>query len=207
MNSEAKEHWQNVYSNKKPGEVSWFQEQPTVSLNLIREINLSHDQSIIDIGGGASTLVDKLLDEGFKDLTVVDISERALDYAKERLGKQAQDINWIAADITEYQFQRKYNLWHDRAVFHFLTDQNAREKYKQNLDKALVAGGYLIMATFALDGPSKCSGLEVERYDSKKLQTEIGDNFSLIKTVEENHSTPWDAEQKFIYCLFRKLNC
>jgi SAM-dependent methyltransferase len=205
MTFSSKEHWQSIYSNKKPNELSWFQELPMASLNLIKEINLSHEKSIIDIGAGTSTLVDKLFSEGFKDLTVIDISEKALDYVKERLGDQAKDINWIVADITEYQFQRQYNLWHDRAVFHFLTNSNAREKYKQNLEHALAKDDYAIISTFALDGPSKCSGIEVERYDAKKLQAELADSFSLIKTLEENHSTPWAAQQKFIYCLFQKL--
>jgi 2-polyprenyl-3-methyl-5-hydroxy-6-metoxy-1,4-benzoquinol methylase len=204
MKSGSEEHWQSTYLNKKPNEVSWFQELPAVSLNLIEETNLSHDQSIVDIGGGASTLVDKLLDKGFKDLTVVDISEQALDYAKERLGDNAQNINWIAADITEYEFQQQYDLWHDRAVFHFLTDPNVRVKYKEALEQALTINGYLIIATFALDGPSKCSGLEVEHYDAKKLQVELGSNFTLLHSVNESHLTPWGAEQKFVYCLFKK---
>ncbi len=206
MNSKSKEHWQNVYQNKKPNETSWFQEQPTVSLNLIRKTNLDHEQSIIDIGGGASILVDKLFDEGFKNLTVVDISEKALDYAKERLGKQSQGITWIAADITEHNFQEQYHLWHDRAVFHFMIGKEAKERYKQNLNEALLIGGYLIIATFALDGPNKCSGLEVERYDTKKLQIELGAQFSLLQSIENEHQTPLGTKQKFTYCLFVKVS-
>jgi SAM-dependent methyltransferase len=203
---ESKEHWQSVYQSKGSSEVSWYQEFPNTSFNLIKETNLKQDQAIIDVGAGASTLIDALVDEGFKDLTVVDISERSLQYAQERLGGFSKKINWITADVTEYKFQRKYDFWHDRAVFHFLTDLNARGKYKQALDQALAVNSYLIIATFALDGPTKCSGLEVESYDAMKLQIELGDKFSLIKSIDENHLTPWEAEQKFTYCLFEKVS-
>lgn len=201
---QAQEHWQNVYQNKKPDEVSWYEEFPTMSLDLIKATNIEKDKPIIDIGGGASILVDKLLDEGFRDLSVLDISERSLQYAKDRLGKQANNINWIVADVTEYKFKQTYNLWHDRAVFHFLTEAAAREKYKQALNQALVPGAYLILATFALDGSNKCSGLEVERYDANKLQAELGSNFSLLQSIDTSHITPWDSKQKFTYGLFRK---
>ncbi len=205
MKSETKIHWDNVYLSKDPTETSWYQKDPTVSLNLINDAGISHSSSIVDIGGGASVLVDKLLDQGFQDLTVVDISERALEHTKHRLANRADDINWIVADITEYEFQREYDLWHDRAVFHFLTNPEQRERYKQSLKNTLAPNGYLILATFALDGPMKCSGLEVERYGTAKLQVELGNDFDLLKSVEENHQTPWGSEQKFTYCLFKKI--
>lgn len=206
MNSETKIHWDNVYLSKEPTETSWYQKDPTMSLNLIADSGISHSNSIVDIGGGASLLVDKLLAKGFQDLTVLDISDRALQYAQNRLAKQASKVKWIAMDITEFESPRQFDLWHDRAVFHFLTADKQKEKYKQCLNKALVLNGYLILATFALDGPMKCSGLEVERYDATKLQAELGDNFNLLKVIEEHHLTPWGAEQKFNYSLFRKIS-
>ena len=205
MNSETKTHWDNVYLSKEPTETSWYQKDPTMSLNLIADSGISHSNSIVDIGGGASLLIDKLLAKGFQDLTVLDISDRALQYAQNRLAKQANKVKWITMDITEYESPRQFDLWHDRAVFHFLTAEEQKEKYKQCLNKALSLNGYLILATFALDGPMKCSGLEVERYDATKLQGELGDNFNLLKVVEEYHLTSWGAEQKFIYCLFKKI--
>ncbi len=203
MNLESLKHWQNVYQAKKPNEVSWHQESSSQSLDLIKK-TIGNDHSIIDVGGGASILVKQLFDEDFKDLTVIDISDQALNYAQEQLGNDACKINWICADITEHEFTRKYDFWHDRAVFHFLTKEADREKYKQGLNKALAPGAYLLLATFALDGPDKCSGLEVERYDAEKLQNELANNFVLLQSINETHVTPWGSEQKFIYCLFKK---
>ena len=206
MNSETKTHWDNVYLSKDPIETSWYQKDPTVSLNLITDSGISHSNSIVDIGGGASVLVDNLLAKGFQDLTVLDISDRALQYAQTRLATQADKVKWITMDITEFESPRQFDLWHDRAVFHFLTADKQKEKYKQCLNKALALNGYLILATFALDGPMKCSGLEVERYDATKLQAELGGNFNLLKVIKEHHLTPWGAEQKFNYSLFRKIS-
>lgn len=201
-----KEHWKKVYQTKQPIEVSWFQTDPAVSLELIALTGINHTQRIIDVGGGASVLVDKLLDAGFEGLTVLDISSAALDYAKERLGERSANIQWIESDVTEFEFVRKYDLWHDRAVFHFLTDPEDRKKYKKVLNESLNPGGHVIIAAFALEGPPKCSGLDVERYSPEKMKNEIGGSFDLIKSVDEIHRTPWNAEQKFIYCYFRKIN-
>jgi ubiquinone/menaquinone biosynthesis C-methylase UbiE len=200
-----KNHWEKVYHSKKPDEVSWYQLQPTASLELIASIGVSPDQRIIDVGGGASVLVDKLLGGGFRNLTVLDISSSALDYAKERLGECANKVKWIETDVTNFNSFEKYDLWHDRAVFHFLTDPGDRKKYVKVMNESLNPGGHVIIAAFALEGPPKCSGLDVERYSSEKMRNELGDFFEFIKSVNEVHVTPWNTEQKFNYFYFKKL--
>ncbi|MBI5184764.1 MAG: class I SAM-dependent methyltransferase [Nitrospinae bacterium] len=157
---------------------------------------------MIDVGGGASVLVDELVEKGFENVTVLDISTASLNQAKSRLGKHAQKISWIEADVTGFEPDRKFDLWHDRAVFHFLTDANDRDKYVKVMNQALAPGGHLIIASFALDGPPKCSGLEVVRYSPESLAKEIGRNFELKDAVEELHVTPSGMPQKFIYCRF-----
>lgn len=204
MNFDPKQHWEKTYQDKEPGQVSWYQTEPHISLNLIDSLGLKPMDKIIDVGGGASILVDKMLDKGFRDITVLDISSKALQRSKERLAQQAKKITWIDADITEIEFPQQYSLWHDRAVFHFLTDPQDRKKYIGTLEKAVQPGGYVIIATFSLEGPPKCSGLNVERYDSEKLSKELGDCFALITSEEEVHMTPWKSEQRFIYCVFKK---
>lgn len=205
MSYDRKNHWEDVYTKKTPKEVSWYQIEPTITLNLIKFIGIDHTSKIIDVGGGASVLVDKLLDQGFQNLTVLDISSKSLQLAKERLGQLSAQVSWIEADVTEFDPPQKYDLWHDRAVFHFLTDPNDRKKYVQNMEKALNSRGHVIIATFAIDGPLKCSGLDVERYSDEKLKNELGGSFELIKSIEEVHVTPWGSEQKFIYCYFKRL--
>ncbi len=205
MSFDRKSHWEGVYAKKTPGEVSWYQIEPAVSLELIASTGISPAGKIIDVGAGASTLVDKLLGQGFQDLTVLDISSKALDYAKERLGIRAKAVKWIQADVTEFEFPEKYDLWHDRAVFHFLTEEADRKKYARNMEKALNASGHAIIAAFAMNGPAKCSGLDVERYSPERLSREVGSSFQLIKSFEETHVTPWQAEQKFMYCCFKKI--
>ncbi len=204
MSYDRKKHWEDVYTKKTSKEVSWYQIEPTISLELIKSAGVDHASKIIDVGGGASVLVDKLLEKGFQNLTVLDISSKSLNYAKERLGKLATQVSWIEADVTEFDPPQKYDLWHDRAVFHFLTDPNDRKKYAQNMGKSLNPRGHAIIATFAIDGPLKCCGLDVERYSDKKLRNELGDSFELIKSIEEVHVTPWGSEQRFIYCYFKK---
>jgi ubiquinone/menaquinone biosynthesis C-methylase UbiE len=204
MSFDRKSHWENVYTNKTPAEVSWYQLEPGVSLELIASTGISRASKIIDVGGGASVLVDKLLEQEFGDLTVLDVSSKALDYAKKRLGNSAGGVKWIEADITEFESSTKYDLWHDRAVFHFLTKEDERKKYAQNMNKALNPGGHVIIAVFSIDGPLKCSGLDVERYSPEKMNNEFGNSFEFIKSVDEGHITPGGKEQKFTYCYFRK---
>lgn len=203
MSFDPKQHWEKVYQEKEPGQVSWFQPEPRISLDLIQSLGLQLTDKIIDVGGGASLLVDNLLDKGFNNITVLDISAKALERSKERLGDRAPKVTWVSADITQTELP-ECALWHDRAVFHFLTDPEDRKRYIQALGKAVRPGGYVIIATFALEGPPKCSGLNVERYDPQKLSQELGQKFSLVKTTEETHVTPWSSEQKFVYCVFHK---
>lgn len=205
MSFDRKGHWETVYGKKTPQEVSWYQTEPTISLELIASIGMGYTAKVIDVGGGASVLVDKLLTQGFKNLTVLDISLKALEYAKERLGDSSGVVKWIEADITDFEPPQKYDVWHDRAVFHFLTSEDDRKKYVRNMEKALNPGGYVIIAAFSIDGPLKCSGLDVERYSPDKLRNELGNHFEFIKSIDEVHKTPFNTEQKFTYSCFRKV--
>ncbi|HBI83590.1 MAG TPA: SAM-dependent methyltransferase [Alcaligenaceae bacterium] len=201
---ESKSHWEGVYNQKKPDAVSWFLESATTSLNLIHQIGLKHSDSIIDVGGGASRLVDDLLQQGFENLTVLDLSGSALKAAKERLGASANGITWLEADITQpISTSSKYQLWHDRAVFHFMTTPEQRAAYKKNLDIAVRPSGYAIIATFAENGPEQCSGLPVQRYSVESLSKELGSEFVLLNSCRESHKTPSGNTQEFIYCLYK----
>ncbi|OGX08834.1 MAG: methyltransferase [Omnitrophica WOR_2 bacterium GWA2_47_8] len=204
MNFDSKQHWEKVYNTKKPAEVSWYQNYPALSMDLIAFAKIDKDQKVIDVGGGASVLVDALLDKGFKDVTVLDISSKAIQHARERLGQRAQSVQWIEADITQFDPPQQYDVWHDRAVFHFLTQEEDRKKYISALEKAVKAGGHVVIGTFSLEGPPKCSGLDVERYDPQKMQKELGGSFEFIKSADEIHVTPWNSEQKFTYFFFKR---
>ncbi len=205
MSFNRKNHWENVYGQKKPVEVSWYQVEPIVSLEFIASTGIDYAAKIIDVGGGASVLVDKLLDQGFQNLTVLDISSKAMHYAQERLGRRAENVSWVEADVTEFESSVQYDVWHDRAVFHFLTDAEERTKYMRRLEAALKPGGHIVIAAFAIDGPLKCSNLDIERYSPEKIKTEFRDSFELVNSVSEVHITPWNKEQKFIYCYFIKI--
>ncbi len=205
MSFNRKSHWESIYAKTIPTEVGWYQVEPAVSLELIASTGVGHADKIIDVGGGASVLVDKLLCQGFQDLTVLDVSSKALDYAKERLGSEAEAVKWIEADVTKFELPEKYDLWHDRAVFHFLTEENDRKKYVQNMEEALNPGGHVIIVAFSIDGPLKCSGLNVERYSPEKMKNELGDSFELVKATDEGHMTPGGKEQKYTYCYFKNL--
>ncbi|MBS3966585.1 MAG: class I SAM-dependent methyltransferase [Truepera sp.] len=201
---ERTKHWDDAYTSKSPTEVSWYQAQLTVSLDLIKLAGITRYSRILDVGGGASTLVDDLLQEGFQDITVLDIATAALERAQERLGERAKRVRWMAGDVTQAELLPIYDLWHDRAVFHFLTSSLDRRAYLAAVERALAPGGHLIMATFALTGPPRCSGLEVVRYSPGSLCEEVGERFTLIRDVAETHVTPRGAAQDFIYCLFKK---
>jgi ubiquinone/menaquinone biosynthesis C-methylase UbiE len=202
----CKDHWEEVYQTKAPDDVSWFQTQPATSLKLIEASGVGKDAGIIDVGGGASVLVDCLLDSGFTKLAVLDISAAALEHSRRRLGQRADAVEWLEADVTTFQPARRFGLWHDRAVFHFLTDKADRQKYAQTLQRTLTPGGHVIIATFALDGPPKCSGLEVARYDATSISAELGAEFQLVEQASEAHATPWQTEQKFGYFRFARKN-
>ena len=199
---DTKTHWENIYHEKSLLDVSWYQKEPSLSLELIRNTQLASDEPIIDVGGGASMLVDYLYKQGFTNLAVLDISEIALTSAKKRLGVLAQNIEWYECDITQFSAPHQFSLWHDRAVFHFLTDKSDRKNYIKALKSALRPGGHLIIAAFAIGGPEKCSGLDIVQYDSKKLAAEVGEDFELIEVRNEVHITPTNKEQKFMYFRF-----
>lgn len=196
---DRKAHWQNIYQEKSPLEVSWYQREPRLSLELIQRSGIHPGEAVIDVGGGASVLVDSLLKKGFTRISVLDVSDSALISAKNRIGAGAKNIEWIEADITEFSPPHTYSLWHDRAVFHFLTDALDRRKYTDTLKQALSQGGHLIIAAFAIGGPERCSGLDVVQYDAAKLMGELGDEFELEEEIDEIHTTPSNKEQKFIY--------
>ncbi len=202
MNRKA--HWDEVYSNKSPLEVSWYQKEPALSLQLIENTGLSTKATIIDIGGGASTLVDHLKEDGYEHLAVLDISGNALASAKTRLASAADSIEWYESDITTFQSPHQFDVWHDRAVFHFLTEADDRNRYVETLKQTLKPGGHLIMAAFAIGGPSKCSGLDIVQYDAEKLLTELGSDFTLLEENSEIHVTPTEKAQQFAYFRFIK---
>ncbi len=197
-------HWQNVYLSKGEQEVSWTQPDPEPSLGLILKYAPSLDASIVDIGGGASRMVDALAGRGYRRLTVLDLSEAALAAARERLGAQAAQVQWIAADATKWQPANPFDLWHDRAAFHFLVDAADRAAYLDRLRRGVKPGGHAVIATFALDGPEKCSGLPVQRYDPGGLSQTIGDSFELIADQPHRHVTPWGAVQSFQFSMLRR---
>ena len=202
---QQKQHWDTVYSTKSTDSVSWYQERAGRSLRLIHETALPVSASIIDVGGGASTLVDDLLGDGYSSVTVLDLSAAALSAAGKRLGARAKSVTWIEANITDVTLPAEsYDVWHDRAVFHFLTTPEERRAYIATLMRALKPDGHLIIATFADDGPIQCSGLPVMRYSPFELHAEFGASFTLLKQEREEHQTPSGAVQKFIYCYLRR---
>lgn len=205
MTGKQEKHWQQVYATKQADAVSWFQADAVSSLAALDRFGLGVDTSLIDIGGGASQLVDVLLARGWSDLTVLDIADTALAAARTRLGATAAEVHWQVADITRWHPARSYQVWHDRAVFHFLTGPDERAAYCLALSAGLAAGGLLLISTFALDGPERCSGLTVRRYDAAGLAAEFGTGFELLADWREEHVTPWGATQAFTWCALRKL--
>ena len=201
---ERQVHWQNVYQTKGEREVSWFQESPELSLDLIRATGVSTDASIIDIGGGASRLVDALVDARYHSVTVLDLSEKALATTKARLGAHGSKVNWVVADVTTWQPSQIYDVWHDRAAFHFLTDPDDQSAYAECVRKAVPPGGHVIIGTFALDGPERCSGLPVVRHDAASLGQMLGDSFALIESRRHDHQTPGGAIQRFQFSRFQR---
>jgi 2-polyprenyl-3-methyl-5-hydroxy-6-metoxy-1,4-benzoquinol methylase len=204
MTSDLHAHWESVYRTKGERDVSWFQERPEISLELIKATGIAPDAGIIDIGGGASRLVDALLDAGFVNLTVLDLSESALAAAKARIGAPGAKVKWIAADITAWQPSEAYDLWHDRAAFHFLTEAKDRAAYAARVSRAVRAGGHVIIGTFALDGPERCSGLPVVRHDAASIAAILGPSFTLVETRKHAHRTPMDTVQRFQFSRFRR---
>jgi trans-aconitate methyltransferase len=204
-NASRSAHWESVYATKGENEVSWFQEDPAPSLELLDMARPTPESAIIDVGGGASRLVDRLVARGFHKVTVLDLSQSALAVAKARLGDQAKHVLWVAADVTTWQPPQSYDLWHDRAAFHFLTDEAARSAYVERLKQALKPGACVIIGTFAPNGPERCSGLAVTRHDAVSLAAALGAEFELIDTRPHEHVTPWGSTQHFQFSSFRRL--
>ncbi len=197
-----RDHWEDIYQTKEPDEVSWYQDTPSTSLGLITEIGLDKGASIIDIGAGDSKLVDNLIDLGFRNITALDISSNALERSKKRLGNRADSVKWVVSDLREFETEEKYDLWHDRAVLHFLTDEEDIKRYVVAVRQFLRPRGYIIASTFSVNGPMKCSGLDVRQYSEDSMKKLFSD-FEHVKTFEEEHKTPWETSQMFIYGVFR----
>lgn len=199
-----KEHWENIYATKRPDEVSWTQEVPALSLKLIEDVLSDKTQAVIDIGGGDSNLVDYLQDKGFEDITVLDISGKAIERAKEQLGNKADGIKWIESDIKEFMPTQQYALWHDRAAFHFLTDENDIVNYVKLAHNAIADGGYLIIGTFSTNGPLKCSGLPITQYSEELFEKVFAPYFVKQNCELHEHITPFNTMQNFVFCVFKK---
>ncbi|KWT90157.1 class I SAM-dependent methyltransferase [Candidatus Magnetominusculus xianensis] len=202
---ERKDYWDDVYKNKLPNQVSWYEEFPVVSFDMIEASGVGPDANIIDVGGGASNLVDNLLSNGYRRITVLDVAPLSIDKAKERLKGKAGSVKWLEADITEVKLTEDYDVWHDRAVFHFLTNADDRKRYVSAVRQSLKIGGHLIISTFSVDGPMKCSGLDVVRYSPQTLSSEFGDDFQLIESSHVEHITPAKVVQRFIFCRFKRV--
>lgn len=201
---DARTHWEKIYTTKAPDQVSWYRPHLETSLGLVLRAVSDRAASIVDVGGGESTLVDDLLQEGFQNITVLDVSQAAIDVNKARLGEKASSVRWLVADVTQVQLQvSAYDLWHDRAVFHFLTAKEQRTAYVRQVIQAVKFGGHVIVSTFGPEGPTKCSGLEVVRYDAESLHEEFGARFRLVESSKEIHQTPFGTTQQFLYCYCR----
>lgn len=206
MPSDEQNYWTQVYQDKAPAEVSWYQAFPEPSLSALDRFGAGPSSALVDVGGGASNLVDALLDRGWRDVTVLDVAAPSLEAAKARLGPKARLVQWEVADVTKWHPPRAFDAWHDRAVFHFLTEPQQREAYRRALSQGVASGGLVAMATFALDGPEKCSGLPVQRYDADSLAAEMSGLLHLLDSWRETHVTPWGAKQSFNWCAFRRAD-
>lgn len=201
---DRKKHWETIYDTKAVNEVSWYQPLPKTSLDFIQNNTTTKDEAIIDIGGGDSFLVDHLLDLGYTNVSVLDISKNAIERAKKRLGNKAEKVKWIVSDITHFEPTEKYAVWHDRAVFHFLTNASDIEKYQHVTSAAIADKGKMLIGTFSETGPKKCSGIEIKQYSANLLEETFKTNFKAVECFFENHTTPFDTVQNFVFCSFEK---
>ena len=206
MNNNLKNHWENIYQNKNEDEVSWFQKTPNTSINIINSIKITKQSKIIDVGSGRSRLFKTLIEQGYNNLTYLDISESAAKKSKIFMGQQSKNIEWIVEDVLNFEPKQKFDVWHDRAVFHFLTDQNQIKKYVDLVSRKISNNGYLIIGTFSEQGPLKCSGLEVSRYSESLIKTTFIECFTLLKSFKIDHSTPFNTIQNFLFSVFKKIN-
>lgn len=202
--SNTKHHWENVFSTKKENEVSWFQEYPQTSVEFIALFEMPLDSNIIDVGGGDSYFIDALIEKGYRNLFLLDISENAIIRAKKRLGEDAKHVTFIVSDITDFAPEVKFHFWHDRAAFHFLTDEKQINKYVSIAENAIEKEGYLILGTFSEQGPTQCSGLEIKQYNKASMSDRFEKSFVRIKCIEEDHATPFNTLQNFLFCSFQK---
>ncbi|MCX6190500.1 MAG: class I SAM-dependent methyltransferase [Bacteroidetes bacterium] len=202
--SKTKLHWENVFSSKKENEVSWFQEYPQTSVEFIALFEMPLDSNIIDVGGGDSYFIDALIEKGYSNLFLLDISENAINRAKKRLGQNAKHVTFIISDITDFAPEVKFHFWHDRAAFHFLTDEKQINKYVSIAENAIEKEGYLILGTFSEQGPTQCSGLEIKQYNKASMSDRFEKSFVRIKCIEEDHATPFNTLQNFLFCSFQK---
>jgi ubiquinone/menaquinone biosynthesis C-methylase UbiE len=200
-----KAHWETVFATKQPNEVSWTQEYPKTAIDYLQNLNLAKTANIIDIGGGDSNLVDALLEKGYQNIWVLDISATALERAKKRVADKAHLVHWIVADVTEFKPEVKFDFWHDRAVFHFLTEEEDIKKYVAIIGKAIDSNGNFLLGTFSENGPLKCSGLEIKQYSENTMKQTFNESFQAVKCFTENHTTPFDTLQNFQFCGFRKI--
>jgi ubiquinone/menaquinone biosynthesis C-methylase UbiE len=200
---DRKAHWESIYKSKQLNEVSWYEPTPETSLSFFRQFHVPLDAKIIDVGGGDSLLVDHLLEKGYTDITVLDISEAALDRAKERLGEKAESVKWIVADAASFTPAEKYDFWHDRAAFHFLTNESDIESYINTIKSGLNPGGILVIGTFSDKGPTKCSGIEIRQYSEQTLSEKLQAYFQKIKCITIDHITPFNTIQNFVFCSFK----
>ena len=199
-----KEHWENVFATKQETEVSWYQPSPETSLDLISELNLPKDAKIIDVGGGDSYLVDALLERGFTNITLLDISAKAIERIQNRLGAKAKEVTFIVSDVLDFTPTETYDLWHDRASFHFQTDEQQIQKYADIVATAASTNGHLIIGTFSENGPKKCSGLDITQYNEASMKAVFEPHFEFLNSTTEDHTTPFDSIQNFIFCSFKK---
>jgi SAM-dependent methyltransferase len=204
METQQKSHWENIYATKQPDQVSWFQVYPKTSMEFVTLFGLQKDARIIDIGGGDSRFVDALLEAGFTDVTVLDISANAIERAKTRLGDKAQLVHWIVSDVTDFKPEGQYDFWHDRAAFHFLVTEAQSDAYTLIARDGIAPGGYLVLGTFSENGPKKCSGLDIRQYSEASMSYKFEKDFDRIRCITEDHVTPFSTSQNFLFCSFRR---
>jgi len=206
MSDSEKQHWENVYGTKAEDDVSWFQTYPKTSMEFVESLHVDLSANIIDIGGGDSRLVDALLDKGYQNIWVLDISAASIEKAQKRLGANATKVHWIVSDVTEFIPPVKYQVWHDRAAFHFLTTEDKIASYVSIAEDAIHTDGYLVLGTFSENGPTKCSGLEIKQYSEASMAARFADSFEKLQCITEDHQTPFNTTQNFTFCSFRRSN-
>ncbi|HXH20249.1 MAG TPA: class I SAM-dependent methyltransferase [Chitinophagales bacterium] len=204
MDFDKKKHWENIYENRPPEEVSWYQNTPTTSLEFVKKVKLPKSARIIDIGGGESFFVDYLLEQGYRNITVLDISDTAIRHARQRVGEQAGHVKWVVTDVVNFEPEEQYDFWHDRATFHFLTSEDDIEQYRKLVSESIKPKGHMMIGTFSDNGPQRCSGLEIHQYSESLMEEQFSGNFQKVECKRVDHVTPYNTIQNFLFCLFRR---